>query len=53
VQVVCPNCGAAFEINIDPDDTKFVIDCEVCCRPMTISVRLRDGEIDTVDVSPA
>jgi hypothetical protein len=53
VQVVCPNCGEPFELSIDPEETELITDCETCCRPMTVNVRVVDGEIEGVDVSPS
>jgi hypothetical protein len=44
------------EILIDPaggDVQEYVEDCEVCCRPWAISVRLRRGELESVDVEVA
>jgi hypothetical protein len=53
--ITCPHCGEDFETPFDPGDgnADFVIDCEVCCRPMTVSVTVRSGEIDAVQVQPA
>jgi hypothetical protein len=32
--------------------SQFTVDCEVCCRPMTVSVRVNDdGELEGVDVA--
>ncbi|MEI6082933.1 MAG: CPXCG motif-containing cysteine-rich protein [Verrucomicrobiota bacterium] len=44
----CPHCGEKFTLAIDPseDDAEFVIDCEICCRPMTVTVH--DGEVHAV-----
>ncbi|HUK81474.1 MAG TPA: CPXCG motif-containing cysteine-rich protein [Verrucomicrobiae bacterium] len=55
MQVVCPNCGEEFVLSADASegDSKFITDCEICCRPMTVSIRARDGEIDSVEVTPA
>ncbi len=52
--ITCPHCGEDFEISLDPSegDAEFITDCEVCCRPMTIAVRVRSGEIDSVQVQP-
>ena len=55
VTITCPHCGEGFEIPVDPDEgnAEFVVDCEVCCRPMTVSVRIKAGEVESVDVSAA
>jgi len=49
----CPHCGEPFSIALDVSEgsAEFVVDCEVCCRPMTVTVRLQDGEIEGVDVA--
>ena len=53
--ITCPHCGEDFETSFDPSDgnAEFIIDCEVCCRPMTVAVRVRSGEIDSVQVQAA
>ena len=51
----CPHCGEDFEIPFDPGEgnAEFVVDCEVCCRPMTVFVRVKAGTIENVEVSSA
>ncbi len=42
----CPACGAPVSVLLDlsvPEQT-YVEDCEVCCRPLEISVRAEAGE---------
>jgi hypothetical protein len=53
--ITCPHCGEDFEISFDPSEggSEFVIDCEVCCRPMTVAVRVRSGEVNSVEVQVA
>jgi ribosomal protein S27E len=53
--ITCPHCGEDFEVSFDPSegDAEFIIDCEVCCRPMTVTVRTHSGEIDSVQVQAA
>jgi len=44
----CPYCGEPIEIVIDEGapDAEYVDDCEVCCRPMVITVALgSDGPL--------
>ena len=55
VAITCPHCGEAFEVPFDTDegDAEFITDCEVCCRPMTVVVRVRAGRIDSVQVQAA
>ncbi|HWA27037.1 MAG TPA: CPXCG motif-containing cysteine-rich protein [Lacunisphaera sp.] len=49
----CPHCGETFSLAFDESEgsAEFIVDCEVCCRPMTVAVRVVDGEIDAVDVA--
>jgi transcription elongation factor Elf1 len=53
--IECPHCGESFTVAFDAGEgnSEFVVDCEICCRPMTVTVRLRDGEIETLDVAAA
>jgi hypothetical protein len=53
--ITCPHCGEDFEISFDPSegDAEFITDCEVCCRPMTVSVTVRSGEIESVEIQAA
>lgn len=55
LSIECPNCGELFTIALDVSEgsAEFVVDCEVCCRPMTVIVRLRNGEIEGLDVVAA
>ena len=42
----CPYCGEAIEILVDDsvDGQTYVEDCQVCCRPIVLSVALdEDG----------
>ena len=36
----CPSCGELIELVIDPGDAEqtYIEDCQVCCRPMHVSV---------------
>lgn len=45
--VTCPYCGQQFEVTLDTsiESQSFVTDCEVCCRPCTISAECEPGEI--------
>ncbi|HEX2168634.1 MAG TPA: CPXCG motif-containing cysteine-rich protein [Longimicrobiales bacterium] len=40
--VGCPYCGEEVELVVDPGGgavQQYVEDCEVCCRPMQLTVR--------------
>lgn len=53
VEVVCPYCGEAVEIRLDPETRgEMVQDCEVCCQPWQLRVeRDREGRAHvTADV---
>jgi len=54
ISIECPHCGETFSLALDTSEgsAEFTIDCEVCCRPMTVSVRISaDGELEGVDVT--
>jgi hypothetical protein len=47
-QIQCPYCWEYFEIMVDAsegDDQSFVYDCEVCCRPIDVQVRIQGESI--------
>jgi len=49
----CPHCGETFSIAFDVSEgsTQFTTDCEVCCRPMQVTLAVNDdGELESVDV---
>lgn len=53
ISIECPHCGETFSLALDASEgsAEFTVDCEVCCRPMTVSVRINDdGEFEGVDV---
>jgi transcription elongation factor Elf1 len=53
LSIECPHCGETFSIAFDVSEgsAEFTIDCEVCCRPMTVAVRVsEDGELEGLDV---
>lgn len=44
----CPYCGEPITLLIDASESEqsYVEDCEVCCRPMVVSVQVDDeGEV--------
>ena len=50
----CPHCGETFALALDASEgsAEFTVDCEVCCRPMTVSVRISDDDaVEGVDVT--
>lgn len=51
--IVCPYCGEAVEIYVEPDVRgTFVQDCEVCCNPWRLRVSRREG-LRTIEVHRA
>lgn len=41
----CPYCGEPITLLVDGsvDEQRYVEDCEVCCRPMEVFVRIDPG----------
>lgn len=52
-RVQCPACGETIELLIDcsVDTQKYIEDCEVCCRPLTISATLDPTGLPIVRVA--
>lgn len=50
IVVICPHCGEANEVGLDPGGgelQEYVEDCQVCCRPWRVTVRYgADGEAE-------
>lgn len=46
-EVTCPYCGEGLELYLEPDlSGQLVQDCEVCCRPLSLTVQhSEDGEL--------
>jgi uncharacterized Zn finger protein len=53
LSIQCPHCGESFEITLDASEgsAEFIVDCEICCHPMTVTVRVQEGEIGEVRVT--
>jgi transcription elongation factor Elf1 len=53
LSLTCPHCGEDFSLALDVSEgsAEFTVDCEVCCRPMLVSVRINDGAIEGYDVT--
>jgi len=51
--VACPHCGEPLEILVDLSQPRqdYVEDCEVCCRPMRVRVRVAGPDEVAVTVS--
>ena len=39
-EIQCPYCGESIEVVIDDSagDQRYIEDCQVCCRPISIAV---------------
>lgn len=55
IEIDCPQCGEIFGIDVETTQPRaeFIVDCAVCCRPMTVSVRCEPGMIIDVKVTAA
>lgn len=49
----CPYCGEPIEILIDASipDQQYIEDCQVCCRPITLTVSVDRDEVVQVRAS--
>lgn len=54
ITLQCPHCWERFQHALDAGEgrAEFIVDCEVCCRPMTVAVRVRYGAIEELRVAP-
>ncbi len=51
--IECPYCGERFETSVDctAGDQSYVEDCQVCCRPIEVSVAIdAEGELAGMQV---
>lgn len=44
LEIGCPYCGERIELAVDASggDQQYVEDCQVCCRPISILVRVEE-----------
>ena len=51
-QVSCPYCGELLEITIDASagNQEYIEDCQVCCQPITLRIRLGAAGEPSVEV---
>lgn len=49
--ITCPYCGEAIELLVDDSagDQRYIEDCQVCCRPITVVVVIDDDGEPHVD----
>ncbi len=52
VDIQCPYCWEIIEITVDcsVSSQEYVEDCEVCCRPIVMTVELTDNGEPNVEV---
>lgn len=52
-EISCPHCGESFPLQIDTSlrAQSLIEDCSVCCRPITLNIQCRPGEIVDVVIS--
>lgn len=50
--VKCPYCGEYVGLIIDPcaEEQRYIEDCSVCCRPMTVVVKMEEDGVPLVTV---
>jgi hypothetical protein len=50
--ISCPFCGQTFALAVDTTQAaqQFTVDCEICCRPIEISIHCEAGEILDLEV---
>ena len=50
IDVACPHCGEVFPLQIDTSQGNHALveDCSVCCRPITLRLACRPGEVLSV-----
>ncbi|HEX5314696.1 MAG TPA: CPXCG motif-containing cysteine-rich protein [Gammaproteobacteria bacterium] len=53
VGIRCPYCGEAIEIVVDCSvaEQKYIEDCAVCCRPISIAVTVAPDGSASVEAS--
>lgn len=53
VEIQCPYCGESIELLVDDSagDQRYIEDCQVCCRPITVAVHFDDAGEPSVAVS--
>jgi|GEM_PF-475327 len=49
-EIACPHCGESFPLQVDTSQREqyLIEDCSVCCRPISLTIRCRPGEIESV-----
>ena len=52
-EVRCPYCFEVIELSIDcsVSTQRYIEDCQVCCRPINVSIHIVDSDMLTVSVT--
>ena len=52
VEATCPYCSETILLHLDvaAGSQSYVEDCQVCCQPMLVSVEVRDGVLQGVNI---
>lgn len=52
LEFLCPYCGYPNFSPLDPISglQEWTTDCENCCRPIVLKVRVRGGEVEEMEV---
>jgi hypothetical protein len=55
IEVVCPYCGARFMTCADTSVGNYstIEDCEICCRPIELTVACHVGGVEAVEATRA
>jgi len=55
VMIVCPQCGEDFAIQVNTAEGSYetIEDCQVCCRPIAVSIQCRPGQVVSLSIEPA
>ncbi|MGH8398733.1 MAG: CPXCG motif-containing cysteine-rich protein [Gammaproteobacteria bacterium] len=53
VDIQCPYCGETIEISVDcsVESQRYIEDCQVCCRPIEMTVAINEAGLPVVEVS--
>ena len=49
IDIQCPYCGETIDVVVDDSagDQSYIEDCQVCCRPIVLTLTLGDdGEVE-------
>ena len=52
-EITCPFCGEPFAVALDETEGRqsLITDCEVCCRPMTVTAKISHIGVEWIDVA--